>query len=77
MNAPNTPGVDVDYNGWNVYDYPSIGQISELLFKKDIFIIFAVIHQFRELYDVSFGCSWVSFLTTCRDIFVQLHVRQS
>ena len=73
MNVPSTPGEEVDYNDWNVYDYPSIGRIHELLRKKDIFIIFAVVHEFRELYDVSLGCCHnnnayllqVSFIITC------------
>ena len=56
MNAPSTPDAEVDYNDWNIYDYPSIGQIKELLRKKDIFIIFAVVRPLRELYDVSLGC---------------------
>lgn len=53
MDMPNTSGAEVDYKDWNVYDYPSIGQISDLLRKNDIIPIFSVIESFRGLYDVS------------------------
>ena len=50
---PSTPGVEVDYNDWDVYDYPSIGQIAELLRRQDIIPIFAAESSARPIYDVS------------------------
>ena len=52
MDMPSTPGAEVDYKDWNVYDYPSIGQIADLLRKNDIIPIFTVIESFRGIYDV-------------------------
>ena len=51
---PTTPGAEVDYNDWDVYDYPSIGQIAELLRLNDIIPIFAAEANARPIYDVSF-----------------------
>ena len=52
MDMPSFPGAEVDYKDWNVYDYPSIGQIADLLRKNDIIPIFTVIESFRGIYDV-------------------------
>ena len=46
------PGAEVDYNDWDVYDYPSIGQIAELLRQEDIIPIFAAEANARPIYDV-------------------------
>ena len=42
-----------DYNEWNVYDYPSIGQIAEALRRNDIIPIFAAERRAKPIYDVS------------------------
>ena len=52
MDRPRTPREEVDYNDWDVYDYPSIGQIAESLIKNQIIPMFAVVEKFRGLYDV-------------------------
>ena len=52
MNTTSAPGEEVDYNDWDVYDYPSIGQIAELLRREDIIPIFAAEANARPLYDV-------------------------
>ena len=53
VNTPSSLGQEVDYNDWNVYDYPSIGQIAELLRREDIIPIFAAESSARPIYEVS------------------------
>ena len=52
MVRPSTPNTEVDYNDWNVYDYPSIGQIAEALRRNNIFPIFAAEANAKPIYDV-------------------------
>lgn len=54
MQRPSTPRTEVDYNEWNVYDYPSIGQIAQMLRQNDIIPIFAAEANAKPIYDVSF-----------------------
>lgn len=42
-----------EYNDWDVYDYPSIGQIAEALRRNDIIPIFAAEARAKPIYDVS------------------------
>ena len=53
MALPSTPGGEVDYNDWGTYDYPSIGQIAELLRSSEIIPIFASVENIQPIYDVS------------------------
>ena len=52
-----TAGEEVDYNDWDLYDYPSIGQIAEALRRNDIIPIFAAESRARPIYDVSYTCT--------------------
>ena len=53
MSLPTSQNMEVDYNEWDTYDYPSIGQIAELLRRNDIIPIFAAESGARPIYDVS------------------------
>ena len=68
LSKPTTPGAEVDYNDWDVYDYPSIGQIAELLRRNDVIPIFAVVETLQRLYKARIEFSvwgWVSIIITC------------
>ena len=61
MSPPTSPNMEVDYNEWDTYDYPSIGQIAELLRRNDIIPIFAAESGARPIYDVCVFCLWVEY----------------
>lgn len=52
MQRPAEPNAQVDYQDWDVYDYPSIGQIAEALRRNDIIPIFAAEARALPVYEV-------------------------
>ena len=56
-----------EYNDWDIYDYPSIGQIAEALRRNDIIPIFAAEARAKPIYDVSMYTTTVTTITlhTC------------
>lgn len=62
MPMQSSPGDAVYYKPYDIYDYPSIGQIAELLRKNDIVPIFTVTGKVREMYNVRSHCMTVNFM---------------
>ena len=48
----NSSGLPVDYQMWNVFDYPSIGQVEAKLRENDIILIIASTFPFQSTYEV-------------------------
>ena len=43
----------VDYQGWNVFDYPSLGQVQEKLRDNNIILVVAARSRLRQTYEVT------------------------
>ena len=48
----NSSGLPVDYQMWDVFDYPSVGQVQAKLRENDIILIIASISIFQPTYEV-------------------------
>ena len=48
----NSSGLPVDYQMWDVFDYPSVGQVQAMLRENDIILIIASRSVFQPTYEV-------------------------
>ena len=55
-------GLPVDYQMWDVFDYPSLGQVQSKLIENDIVLIIAAIFPLQPTYQVGhlefLWCPW-------------------
>ena len=69
----NSSGLPVDYQGWNVFDYPSLGQVQAKLRENDIILVIAATAIFQRTYEV--GTKQTSKVN-CIDTLTQALVNQ-